>query len=516
MLFKLAGDKEFLGDLYLLVVSVAAEIDYLHAVAQADGNAPQRVGGSDEHHLGDVVGHVQEMVGELVVLLRVQHLEQGRRGVAAPVRAHLVDLVHKEDRVAALGFLHALQYAPGHGGHVGAPVPADLGFVAHAAQRHPHEIAAHRVRYGAGDGGLAYAGRADEAEYGAFQLLGKLADGQVFQHALLRLLEAEVLLVQDLLGGCQVYLVLGLGRPGQGGQPVQIGAADGRFGGERHHLGEARQFLLGGGLGFLGHLRRLDALLHLVDLFREIVLLVQLLLYRLHLLVKVILFLGLLDLRLDAAVDLLLDVEYLDFLGQEFYQLLQALPGVLGLQDVLAVGQAEHGIRRDSVGQLRRVVQLLEEGRGVERYPGAELHIGLEDLPGVAHEGDKLRALLYRFLRVLHQGLEESLALAESELEHARAAPALEENPHGPVGHLEGLGNSAYHAVGIKVFGGGVVNVRLFLGQRQDELAGREAGFYGRHGLGAVDGEGERHVGEHHDVPDRYSGQGRWVSLFGS
>ena len=104
------------------------------------------------------------------VLLGVEHLEQRRRRVAAPVGAELVDLVEQEERVRRLRLLHALDDLAGHRADIGAAVAADLGLVAHAAQRHAHELAARRPRDRLAERGLADAGRADEAEDRALEL----------------------------------------------------------------------------------------------------------------------------------------------------------------------------------------------------------------------------------------------------------------------------------------------------------------------------------------------------------
>ena len=76
---------------------------HLHAVEQRRRDGVERVGGGDEQHLREVERHAQVVVDEGVVLGRVEHLQQGGRGVAPPVGADLVDLVEHEDRVARLG-----------------------------------------------------------------------------------------------------------------------------------------------------------------------------------------------------------------------------------------------------------------------------------------------------------------------------------------------------------------------------------------------------------------------------
>ena len=98
--------------------------------------------------------------------------------------------------VAAL--LHPLDDLAGERADVRAPVAADGGLVVHAAERDADELAPERARDAAAERRLADAGRADEAEDGALLVLLQLADGEVLEDALLHLLEAVVVLVEDL------------------------------------------------------------------------------------------------------------------------------------------------------------------------------------------------------------------------------------------------------------------------------------------------------------------------------
>src|SRR5260370_7562907 len=139
------------------------------------------------------------MIAEAAGLLRVEHLEQCRRRIAAEVRADLVDLVEHEHRVAGTGLADALQDAPGQRADVGAAMPADLGFVAHAAQRQAHEAAAERARDRAAERSLADAGRPDEAEDRAARVGLELAHRQVLEDALLDLLQAVMIASHPLL-----------------------------------------------------------------------------------------------------------------------------------------------------------------------------------------------------------------------------------------------------------------------------------------------------------------------------
>src|SRR5205085_2652092 len=89
------------------------------------------------------------------------------------------------------------------------PVAADFGLVANAAERHAHELAPRSTRNRLAERGLADAGRADEAEDRATQLVGTALHREVFDDAVLDLFEAKVIRVEDFL--CEVEVVLDLG-----------------------------------------------------------------------------------------------------------------------------------------------------------------------------------------------------------------------------------------------------------------------------------------------------------------
>ena len=132
--------------LQLLLLGVAGELEHFHAVAERRRNRVEHVGGRDEQHLRQVERHVEVVIAERVVLLRIEHLEQRRRRIAAEVGAELVDLVEDEDRILRLGAAQPLDDLPGQRADVGAAMAADLRLVAHAAERHADELAPERVR----------------------------------------------------------------------------------------------------------------------------------------------------------------------------------------------------------------------------------------------------------------------------------------------------------------------------------------------------------------------------------
>ena len=229
-----------LGDLDLLVLRVAGDADDLHAVHQRRRDV-ERVGRRHEHHVRQVVVDLEVMVVERRVLLGVQHLEQRRRRIAAEIHAHLVDLVEQEQRIGRLGLAHRLDDLAGHRADIGAPMAADLRFVAHAAERHAHELAARRLGDRLAERGLADAGRPDEAQDRPRQLVGALLHGEIFDDALLDLVEAEMIGVEDRLRGRQVLLDLRALLPRDRQQPVEIVAHDRRFGRHRRHLPQLLQ-----------------------------------------------------------------------------------------------------------------------------------------------------------------------------------------------------------------------------------------------------------------------------------
>src|SRR5215211_6807440 len=104
------------------------------------------------------------MIPERIVLLRIEHLEQRRRRIAAPVVADLVDLVQHEDRVVGTGPPDRLDDPTWHRADVRPPVTPDLRLVADTAERHPRQLAPERPRDRLSQTRLADTRRPDEAE----------------------------------------------------------------------------------------------------------------------------------------------------------------------------------------------------------------------------------------------------------------------------------------------------------------------------------------------------------------
>jgi hypothetical protein len=70
-------------------------------------------------HLGEVEGHVEIVVEEGLVLLRVEHFEERGGRVALPAVSHLVDLCHRprNDRVSRrreASLMHCMEHKSWH------------------------------------------------------------------------------------------------------------------------------------------------------------------------------------------------------------------------------------------------------------------------------------------------------------------------------------------------------------------------------------------------------------------
>ena len=130
----LLGHEVALGDVQLLELRVTRDADDLHPILQRARDPLETVRRGDEHHLREIVVDVEVVVVERPVLLRVEHLEERRRGIAAEIGGHLVHLVEQEDGVPRPGLLHRLDDFPWERADVRPAVTADLRLVSHAAE----------------------------------------------------------------------------------------------------------------------------------------------------------------------------------------------------------------------------------------------------------------------------------------------------------------------------------------------------------------------------------------------
>ena len=377
--------QEPLGDLDLLELGVPGELQHLHPIPEGLGHGVQDVRRADEHHVREIELDVEVVVQKRVVLLRIEHLEQRRRRVAAEVHRHLVDFVEQEDRVDRAGLLHHLDDLPREGADVGPPVTADLRLVAHAAERQPHELAARGARDRLGERGLADAGRAGQGQDRPPRLAHEGAHGQELEDAVLDLVQPVVVFVEDRLRALQVAALAAALEPGHGDEPVEVVARDRRFGRHRRHRLQALE-LLHRLLADVGrHLALFDLAPQVVHLVAAVLLAPQLLLDRLHLLVEVVLLLRLLHLLLHAGLDPAVDLELVHLGLEDAGDAHEPLEGGDDLEQVLLLVDSDDQVRGNRVAELARVVHTHRGNHRVVLQGVRQLDVLLEERDHLAH-----------------------------------------------------------------------------------------------------------------------------------
>ena len=499
----LLGDQVLARDRDLLVLGVTGEPDDLHTVQQRLRHA-QRVGRRDEHHVRQVVVDFEIVVVERGVLLGIEHLEQGRRRVSAEIRAQLVDLIEQEQRIRGLRLLHALDDLARQRANVGPAMAADLRLVAHAAQRHANEVATCGLGDRLAERGLADAGRTDEAQDRALHLVDALLDREVLEDALLHLLEAVMIGVENLLGVLQVLDDLGRLAPRNRQQPVEVVAHHRRLGRHRAH----RPQLLHFGVGLLPRLLAeaglLDALLQLGDLVATVLGLAKLLLDRLHLFVEIVLALRLLHLTLHAIADLLLDLQDADLALHQAEYPLQALRHGVEFEQLLLLGDLERQMRGDRIGELRRFLDLVDRNDDFRRHLLVQFDVVLELRDHGAGSRLQFRAVAGGFLHVDRARFEEIGAIVIAGDLHAAAA--FDQHLDGVVGQLQQLQHGAERADCVDVLRAGIVLAGILLGDQQNLLVVLHDLFQGLYALLTTNEERDDHAGKHDDVAQRQDG----------
>ena len=362
MLLGLPRNQEPLRDMDLLLFGVSGQLEDLHAVAQRLGNRIEPVRGHHEDHLRQVKRHVEVVIAERRVLLRIEHFHQRRGRIAPEIAAELVHFVEHEDRVHGLGALDALNDLAGQRADVGAPVAADFRFVVHPAERNADELAAHGPRDRFSKRGLAHARRPDEAQDRALHPRLQLLHREVIEDALLHLHQVEVILVENLLGLGDVHLLVARAGglvPRQRGHPFQVGPRNHVLGRSRSHLRQALELPLAFLLCVGRHAGLFDLLAQLFDFRLAVLGFAQLLLNGLHLLAQQEFALALVHLLLHLVVNLGAQLEDFLFFGKLVDQDFQPLADAECFKQLLT----NHGVERrqrggDEIREARRGVSM--------------------------------------------------------------------------------------------------------------------------------------------------------------
>ena len=213
-------------------------------------------------------------------------------------------------------------------------------------------------------------------------LLAQLAHGQELQDAVLHVLQAVVVLVEDLLRAQEVQLLLAALAPGQLADGLQVGADHLRLHGLAAQPGQALVLPLRFLAGVRGQLEVIELLAQLVQAL-AVILVAQLFLDGAQLLAQDDLALAVAELLLDLVLDLGLGVEDGDLALHMNQRPAQALLHGEGLQQLLGLRGGDVQVAGDQVGQLAGVL-----------HSGKDL---LHSLPGQARFLPQLRCALLDF-----------------------------------------------------------------------------------------------------------------------
>jgi len=445
------------------------------------------------------------MVAERAVLLRIKHFKQRRRRIAAEVHRHLVDLVQQEHRIGRSRRLHTLDDASRHGADISSAVAADFRLVPHAAQRDADELAAQRPGDGPRDRRLADARRPDKAQDRPLQAVDQLLHGEVFKHALLRLLEAVMVLVQHRFGAGDVQVVLGALPPRQREQPVDVVADDARLGRRRRHPLEPVDFLGDPLAHVVRHVGLFQLGAQLLDLARPAFLVAKLFLDRLHLLAKVIFLLRLLHLLLDALADLALELEHFALVVQQIENFLEPLAHVDRLEDVLFVLDLQRQMAGDDVREPARLVDVAHGRHRLRRHFLRQVDIVFELAEHRAHEGVDLGIGRLPLGQLLHDDFVE--LVIRDVLRNLGARQAFHQHADRAVRQLEHLPHPRNGADTVNVVLRRFLDAHLRLGTEQDRVVADHAAFQRPHRLLPADIEVEHHARIDEQPPERQQRQ---------
>ncbi len=262
-----------------------------------------------------------------------------------------------------------------------------------------------------------------------------------------------MVLVEDLASVGDFEVVLGLLRPGEIDEPLEIGADHPVLGGDRRQLLESGELPLGGLLRILRQAGLLDPLAELVDLGLLLVALAELLLDRLELLAQEVLALALVDLGLDLGLDLRAELDHLELAGEDLREAPKPPGHVDGLEQLLLLLGGDAKRAGDQVGEGGGVVEVRDGELELLGQVGDRLDDLGEGALHVAREGLELGGL---FEHVRHRlDPRNEVRLLADVLEDADALGALDQDPQGAVGDLHHPCHGSRHADAVEVIRAG-------------------------------------------------------------
>ena len=401
----------------------------------------------------------------------------------------------------------------------------DVGFVARASERDADVRPPHRPRDGLGDRGLPDARGADEQQDVPLELLvvlvagpgrrpallAQLAYGQELEHLILHVLQAVVVLFEDLPSPFQGERFLHPLVPGKLRDGLEVRPDHLRF--HRIAVGPlqpvelAVDFLAGG----LGELDRLEALAQLPDLTR-LVALTELLADGLELLAQQHLALPLTQLLLHLRFDIFLRVEHADLALHVHQDAPQTLLHGERLEQCLAVGGLDVEMPRHQVGEASWVghalEHLLHDLFGQPRLL-AQLPCALAGLAVQPHECGIFGIegwQLPRFQQVCYQ-----VAARVAVMDRGRAHVPVQRQLHAPEAALD-LTDPGHRSERVQSRRGHDIDVLPLHHRENAPRRALERRFYGLERRRAAGSDGRGYAREQHHVPEGQHGESQFLT----
>ncbi len=444
------------------------------------------------------------MIAELAVLLGIEDLEQGCRGIAAEIRAELVDLVEHHHGIARTGLLDALDDASRERADVGPAMAPDLRLVANAAERDPYELATHRARDRTTERRLADARRAREAEDRPARVLAELADAEELEDAILHDRQMRMIPIEDRARVVEPEPIDRLPIPGQIDDPVEIVPDDLGLGAVGMHPLEATQLAHRLFTAGVRQIRLFDLEPIVVELVGARVDLAELALDRAQLFAQEGLAVVPGRLLRDRAMEIRPRRRRLEIALEKSIDTAQPGQGILDLEDLLGFLESQPEIRRDEVGEPagaldvgrdredlgREVLQRQQLFDPRSNGPGQRLAFDRPFVAAVFGRGEG-RDANTRALRVFDHRLDAGLA------------ESLHQDLEAPVGHLEGPQDRRDGADAVEVVRIRIDRLGIALRHEQDQAVAALRLFDGRDRMASLHEERKHHVREDDEFAKR-------------
>ena len=201
---------------------ISRKADDLHPVQKRFRDRIRAVRRTDKQYIAEVIRDIHIMIGERIILLRIQHLQQSTRRIAAVITAQLVHFIQHHDGICGTALLDPVHDPARHGADIGAPVPADLRLITHTAKAHPDILPMQSLCDTLSDTGLPGTRCAHKQKDRAGLAFFQIHHRDLLQHAVFYLFQTVMILIQDLFRLLEIDLGLFFCFPGQTGHEIQI------------------------------------------------------------------------------------------------------------------------------------------------------------------------------------------------------------------------------------------------------------------------------------------------------